>query len=134
MARDQRAQVVLVLVIPTEIVRGGMVAGAPTDPNAYRASLTDRLNRLAASAPDVSVEVLLAEGDAPKEILRVAKEKSCDLIVMGSQGRVRPGRLLIGSVAENVVRQSQCPVLILRNPRVQFGESDHGHTEGGPKA
>jgi hypothetical protein len=34
---------------------------------------------------------------------------------MGSHGRTRPGRMLVGSVAEKVVRNATCPVLILRN-------------------
>jgi len=62
--------------------------------------------------------VLLEEedGDAAEEILRVAEEVRCDLIVMGTHGRSGLGRLLMGSVAEQVMRKARCPVLTVKCP------------------
>lgn len=54
------------------------------------------------------------------EIIRYAKEADIDLIVMGTHGRSGLAHLLIGSVAENVVRQAPCPVLTVRDPEHQF--------------
>jgi nucleotide-binding universal stress UspA family protein len=64
----------------------------------------------------VRVEHRIAEGEAPTEILRVAESVKCDLIVMGTHGRTGLGRLLSGSVAEEVTRRASCPVLAVKSP------------------
>jgi nucleotide-binding universal stress UspA family protein/quercetin dioxygenase-like cupin family protein len=64
----------------------------------------------------IQVEHRVAEGDAPEEILRLAKALQCDLIVMGTHGRSGLGRLVSGSVAEEVLRNAPCPVLAVRTP------------------
>ena len=46
----------------------------------------------------------------------MAKDIKCDLIVMGTHGRTGLGRLLMGSVAEQVVRNASCPVLTVKTP------------------
>jgi quercetin dioxygenase-like cupin family protein len=58
----------------------------------------------------------LAEGDPAEEILHFADRLRCDLIVMGSHGRTGLGRLLTGSVAEEVLRRAACPVLVVKTP------------------
>ena len=54
------------------------------------------------------------------EIIRYARETEMDLIVMGTHGRTGLGHLLIGSVAERVVRKSPCPVLTIKHPEHEF--------------
>jgi hypothetical protein len=51
------------------------------------------------------------EGDPVDVILRAAEETYSDVIVMGTHGRTGLGRLLLGSVAESVIRKAPCPVL-----------------------
>lgn len=53
-------------------------------------------------------------------IVDYAKENNVDLIVVGTHGRGMMAHLLIGSVAERVVRMSPCPVLTVRNPEHEF--------------
>lgn len=53
-------------------------------------------------------------GDPGHEITTYAQENSADLIVLHSHGRTGLTRMLIGSVAERVVRLAHCPVLVLR--------------------
>ena len=65
---------------------------------------------------NVHVEHRLEEGDAAKRILEVAQEIQAGLIVMGTHGRTGLGRLLLGSVAEHVLRKATCPVLTVRVP------------------
>ena len=52
-------------------------------------------------------------GAPPREIVRYAKERDIDLIVMGTHGRGFVAHAVIGSVTENVVRNAPCPVLAL---------------------
>ena len=56
------------------------------------------------------------EGDPATQIVRVAQETRCDLIVLGTHGRTGLGRLLMGSVAEQVLRKAPCPVLTVKTP------------------
>jgi nucleotide-binding universal stress UspA family protein len=60
------------------------------------------------------VEPIIREGSAGEVIAGVAKDLGCDLIVMPSHGRQGLSRLLLGSVAERVLRLAPCPVLVIR--------------------
>ncbi len=52
-------------------------------------------------------------GDPAEELLRISKESGMDLLVMGSIGRSGLSKILLGSVAEKVVRHSEVPVLLV---------------------
>ena len=54
------------------------------------------------------------------EIIRYAKENEIDLIVLGTHGRTGLAHVLLGSVAEKVVRKASCPVLTVRSDEHQF--------------
>ena len=54
------------------------------------------------------------------EIVRHAKAETADLIAMGTHGRGPVTHLLLGSVAEKVVRSAPCPVLTVRQPEHEF--------------
>jgi len=54
-------------------------------------------------------------GDAPREILEYVKEKSIDMIIMGTHGRKGVDKLFFGSVADKIVKQSEVPVMTV-NP------------------
>ena len=54
------------------------------------------------------------------EIIRYAREQSIDLIVMGTHGHSALAAMLLGTVAEKVVRKAPCPVLTVRDPRHKF--------------
>lgn len=62
----------------------------------------------------VSAEGRLASGAPAQDILRWARRKRADLIVIGTHGRSALGRFFLGSVAERVVRLSPIPVLTVR--------------------
>lgn len=69
--------------------------------------------KLAAAGAE-GVEPIIREGSAGEVIVEVARELGCDLIVMPSHGRKGLSRLLLGSVAERVLRLASCPVLVIR--------------------
>jgi nucleotide-binding universal stress UspA family protein len=73
------------------------------------------------SGKGVGIEPLLIERGVPfEEIIRTAKELAVDLIVMSTHGRTAIPHLLIGSVAEKVVRKAPCPVLTVRSAKFRF--------------
>jgi nucleotide-binding universal stress UspA family protein len=67
-----------------------------------------------------NVEPVLEKGDVVETILRVAQEKGADLIVIGTHGRKGLDRILFGSVAEGVVKNSPIPVVTLNPYRAGF--------------
>ena len=56
----------------------------------------------------------LREGDAATEILTAASASNADLIVIGTHGRTGLTRLILGSVARNVLQHARCSVLVVR--------------------
>jgi nucleotide-binding universal stress UspA family protein len=116
LARDYGSRLIVLHVSTPQVVAyGGM--SLPAVWVDFKES-KDKL--LALRGPDrVRVEHRLEEGDPVPEILRVARETPCDLIVMGTHGRRGLGRLLMGSVAEQIVRQAPCPVVTVKTPLPQ---------------
>ena len=74
---------------------------------------TDAAARLRESGRAVDVEV--RAGDAAEEIIAVVEQQRADLVVLGSRGRTGLTRLLLGSVARNVLSGSTASVLIVRD-------------------
>lgn len=70
----------------------------------------------------LEVEELIVHGEAASEIVRVAKDRNVDLIVVSSHGRTGLGRMLFGSTAEAVVRHAPCPVMVVKPSREDIGE------------
>jgi nucleotide-binding universal stress UspA family protein len=68
-----------------------------------------------ASALNVEVSVLTSSAPA-SAIVSVARDQHADLIVMGTHGRGKIASVLLGSVAERVLRTAPCPVLVVREP------------------
>jgi nucleotide-binding universal stress UspA family protein len=113
LARDHRARLIVLHVATLEILTDGTGA-AEVDPRVYRGALEDVRRRI--DGPDLKhpVEILLRRGFAPKGIIETAEEVGADLIAMGTHGRTGLTRLLMGSVAENVLPKANCPVLIVK--------------------
>jgi nucleotide-binding universal stress UspA family protein len=113
LARVHGARLVIVHVAPYEVTAGGMMA-VPMNPGYYQDALDGLQDRVVGPSPGFPVEIGLREGAPAEEILRAADDLGADLIVMGSHGRTGLGRLLMGSVAEAVMRRADCPVLLAK--------------------
>jgi universal stress protein A len=72
------------------------------------------MKELAHASGATAVETHLRQGIAYADICQFAREGAFDLIVMGTHGRTGLGHLLLGSVAERVLRRAPCPVLTVR--------------------
>ncbi len=73
---------------------------------------TSEIEEMASNA-GVPFEKIVAEGNPSEEILKQSQEAGVDLLVMGSIGRSGLEKIMLGSVAEKVVRHSRIPVLIV---------------------
>ncbi|MGE3180401.1 MAG: universal stress protein [Phycisphaerae bacterium] len=74
-----------------------------------------KLRAVSDALGDIPHETRLLRGDPADEILKVATTEGVSMIAMGTVGRTGISRLLLGSVAEEVMRKAQCPVLTLRH-------------------
>ncbi len=83
------------------------------------AACEKRLEQLAGmlAGDGITVRRQVLNGVPFVEIVRYARDTATDLIVMGTHGRTGLGHLLIGSVAERVVRRATCPVLTVKDPQ-----------------
>lgn len=67
-----------------------------------------------AAKNNVPILITMVQGDPAKVIIEIAKEKSYDLIIMGTRGKSSFQELLIGSVSQKVIHHASCPVMIVR--------------------
>ena len=102
---------------PVVFVPDAVVPMSAADMQKMLDALHEGLAEDAASARKLGaaeVETALLEGDPWHEIVRLAKDRQCDLVVIGTHGRGAVAHFFLGSVAEKVVRKAECPVLVAR--------------------
>lgn len=87
-------------------------AAAGGDPRFWR----DQLESVRPANPAIAVTHVFLEGDPAAEITRYAAESGTDVIVLGTHGRTGVERQLMGSVAEQVMREAACSVLVVKLP------------------
>ena len=119
LARDYGARLIVLHVLHAAEPPGWLydqMAGSFPWTEDCNVVLEQKLRPIRESSPGLRVEHRVAEGLPPEEILRMAGECQCDLIVMGTQGRTGLDRILMGSVAEEVLRKARCPVLTVKEP------------------
>jgi universal stress protein A len=109
----------LALFVP-DTVAVSPVAAPPLDrlTAAVREALLREVRESGLEGRAVCLEV--REGTPFEEIVRYAREKAVDLIVLGTHGRTGLAHVLLGSVSEKVVRKAPCPVLTVRHPEHEF--------------
>jgi nucleotide-binding universal stress UspA family protein len=110
LARDHGARLVALHVAPPPVY--GLVLAQATE---YE-ELWRTLHKLVRPDLRIPLDYQLRHGHPVHEILRVARDIECDLIVMGMHGRTGLGRILMGSVTEEIVRRAPCPALAVRTP------------------
>jgi nucleotide-binding universal stress UspA family protein len=85
---------------------------------AAQKQLDDRVAGLTIEYPNVAGRQIT--GNPFIEIIQAARSLQADLIVMGTHGRTGLAHILIGSVAEKIVREAPCPVLTVKHPEHKF--------------
>ena len=114
LARDTGATMLIAHVEEPPMAYGGGEMYLPVEEN--REELRKSLVQVVPMDHDVRFEHMLLVGDPAEAIVQTAEKEGCDLIVMGTHGRKGLTRLLMGSVAEAVVRKAKCPVLTVKQP------------------
>lgn len=116
LAREQRAEVVLCFVIPPAPIFVDAAALTLVEFDRKAREEGDALLKAAREMipADVPVTESILLGQAASSLLDEAKQRGCDLIVIGSHGRSAFGRFLLGSVAIQVVAHAETPVLVVR--------------------
>ena len=113
LARQSDAKLLILHIEEPPLAYGGgeLYYGLP-EPSSER--ILQMLEDVRPSDPTLPFEHRLVMGDPAAEIVAVAQAEQAELVVMGTHGRTGFSRLLMGSVAESVVRHAPCPVLIYR--------------------
>lgn len=113
LARDRGAKLLIIHVEEPPVAYGGgeMYYGIE-EPN--REELQRMLSEVVPTDPTVGYEHRLCTGSPAQAIVQLAEREGADMIVMPTHGRTGLVRLLMGSVAEEVVRKAKCPVLTVK--------------------
>ena len=119
------ARVELLHVVDAAALDGVLGHAAPEVWQEALAQARRKLGELAQGDP-----FTVLEGSPPDVIVDHADAVNADMIVMGSLGRTGLQRLLVGSVAERVVRAAHCPVLVVRHGTGPARSSDVGDSAG----
>lgn len=108
------AHVHIIHVLPYMEVTDPGVIWEAIDDDSRRKHAQDAIKERLADPKYKGAAICVAFGDPGREVADYAQSNKADLIVLPSHGRTGLSRLLIGSVAERVVRLAHCPVLVLR--------------------
>jgi len=102
--------------LPAYVFPDGVMPVSPEILVELERTMSAELERLAARARAAGVPASIKTGVGAHdvEIVRFASEMNADLIIMGTHGRTGLRHVLLGSVAEKVVRRAPCPVLTVR--------------------
>lgn len=116
LAIEHDAQLIVISVIDTNRLRlpGGRFLRRVDQ---ERARIEGEAQALVRRARDVGARAtfLVWEGDPAEAVLEAAAAESADVIVLGSHGRGRVGRLILGSTSKRVAEGARCPVLVVRS-------------------
>ncbi len=113
LARDSGAKLFIVHVEEIPLATGS-AEYLYSVPEPATAELKKLLSEVVPKDPNIPYEHHLLAGDPAEAIIRMAEQENIDMIVIGSHGRTGLTRLLMGSVAEAIVRRATCPVLTVK--------------------
>jgi nucleotide-binding universal stress UspA family protein len=113
LAENHKASLTVLFVYTPDIV----TPGQPPDEAGAKSYWQSQLEQIRPVNPSIVVHHMLLEGNPAREIVRYSRDADMDLIVMGTHGRTGLERLLVGSVAERVMKDASCSVLVVKLPR-----------------
>ena len=125
LARRFGATLHVLHVVEDVVMYGSVESYTPNLVSLQREAEDEARERLAALVSDEDRDVLHAKtvlmtGAPATAVIEYAKREKIDLILIGTHGRTGLGHLVMGSVAEKIVRLAPCPVLTLKQPEHEF--------------
>jgi nucleotide-binding universal stress UspA family protein len=109
----EEAQVRATKLIVVNSSKGG-TSFTPEDAQAFESELNDIAARLAAVGVEHEVRQLVRGNEPAQDLVEVAREVDADCIVIGLRRRSPVGKLLLGSIAQQVLLDADCPVLAVK--------------------
>lgn len=121
-ARTMNADVIFIHVVePRPITTDMSVAYIPIETDLEKAAEEDLITLLEEEKDKgIAAKKIVLVGQPAETIIEQSKANDVDLIILGSHGRAGLTRLLMGSVAEAVLRKAPCPVLIVKAEEKEF--------------
>ena len=124
-ARDYKARLILLHVIEDPFYPSNGATFGFNVEEFFRRMEEEASKRMLELVPsdiekEVEVERVTIRGTPFLEIIRAAREKQVDMIVLATHGRTGLAHVLMGSVTEKVVRKAPCPVLVVRSSQHEF--------------
>ena len=119
LAQDYAAKLIVLHVMeePKPLYGGVMTPPPPEGMSEDERKQTQlKLEGIRPTNVSIKLEHIVATGDAEPAITQIARKRNCDVIVAGTHGRTGVRRAMLGSVAESVLRNANCPVLTVRMP------------------
>jgi nucleotide-binding universal stress UspA family protein len=113
LAEAHGASLTILFVYTPDMITPGSEGDEAADQKYWQ----DQLEQIRPTDQRIPVRHVLLKGDPAAEIVRYGRDAGMDLIVMGTHGRTGLERLLMGSVAERVLRDASCSVLVVKLPR-----------------
>lgn len=115
LAKDHGAELIVVHVIPIPVYAYSEVDVTLQQPLVTPFEDLEVLKKNYVAEAGIPIRHIVDQGDAGSVIERIANEKQASLIVMGTHGRKGLGRMIMGSVAEHIVRHAKCPVITVKS-------------------
>ena len=117
LASDLKARLIVLHVVPQLVAfTDDLVEYASPEHKVNVWENLRHLREIAQEGYDLEIEIDQAQGAPAGEILKAARDNHCDLIVMGTHGRSGLRHLLMGNVAEQIIRRAPCPVITVSSP------------------
>ncbi|HYA89067.1 MAG TPA: universal stress protein [Nitrospirota bacterium] len=125
LAKDYQSKLILLYVIQDISIAEWYIPSSLSATDLMEDMQKSAMNEMDKWGAEVSqtvkdVEKMVVRGVPFVEIIKTAKERHADLIVIGTHGRTGIDHMLFGSTAEKVVRKAACPVLTVRIPGREF--------------
>ncbi len=114
LAKRLHAEIVLLTVVDTSLLLGSEGLTANEARGIAKTTAAENLNTLVSNIfGSHLVSRYVQEGSAEAEILKVAREWPADIIIVGTHGRKGLSRMILGSVADKIIKNSNIPVIVI---------------------
>jgi len=113
LATSFNSRITILLIRNNEAVVNASLANASIENNSSGAQLIEKIQELNNIFETVECHIIIPEGDPVDEIIRFVTKNTADLLIVGTHGRTGLDHWINGNVAEQVIRHTTIPVLVM---------------------